>query len=92
MSTGPLAGLGTSKLYQSSLERQTVASGDDLVLADITGDSGCVRSVWMAVGGGNNPTLDARLQVFYDGLTTPGHGPGDAAGHALAGPGPLSRP
>ena len=72
MSTGPLAGLGTSKLYQSSLERQTVTSGDDLVLADITGDSGCVRSVWMAVGVGNNPTLDARLQVFYDGLTTPG--------------------
>ena len=72
MNTGPLAGLGTSKLYQSSLERQTVTSGDDLVLADITGDSGCVRSVWMAVGVGNNPTLDARLQVFYDGLTTPG--------------------
>lgn len=70
--TNPLAGLGTNKLYLSSLQRQTVNSGDDLVIAEVSGGAGCVRSVWMAVGGGNNPTLDARLQVFYDGDATPG--------------------
>lgn len=68
--TSPLAQLGTTKLWMTQAERDVIASGAELTMLDVAGP-GCVKSLWMAISGGNNPTLDARIRVYYDGAATP---------------------
>jgi hypothetical protein len=64
------AGLRASKLTMTKLESVAVASGVEQVMLNVTGP-GVVESLWMALGGGFGPCLDARLRVFYDGSATP---------------------
>lgn len=66
----PLAQLRTDKLHITSVENQHPPLGTDCVLADLTGP-GNVASLWMALGGGNEPALDGRLRVFYDDAADP---------------------
>lgn len=68
--SGPLASLSTDRTYISRVEGHNVASGTEYTLFNQTGP-GYVRNLWMAVGGGNNPALDARIRVYYDGSATP---------------------
>lgn len=57
-------------MYITKVDGTTVPAGSERVLAQLTGP-GYVRSLWMAVDGGSNPTLDARIRVYYDGATVP---------------------
>jgi hypothetical protein len=68
--TNPLALLGTDKLYLAKQENTRVAPQRWELLYDDSGP-GVVKSIWMALGGGNNCTLDGRLQVFYDAKPAP---------------------
>ena len=62
----PLAELRQEKLRIEKLENVAVPPNTERTLCDKTGP-GVVRSIWMALGGGNAPALDARLRVYYDG-------------------------
>lgn len=68
--TGPLASLNSDKLRLNRVEAVTVSSGQEQVLLDTAGP-GYVKSLWMAVAGGNNPYLDGRVRVYYDGASVP---------------------
>ena len=68
--SSPLASLSADKLRMIKVENVTVATRSERTLADITGP-GSVKSLWMALGGGNGPALDARLRVYYDGAASP---------------------
>jgi hypothetical protein len=68
--TNPLAGLGTEQLRMDKVENVQCAPGKDLTLFDRAGP-GVAKSLWMALGGGNNPTLDGRIRVYYDGNPDP---------------------
>jgi hypothetical protein len=64
------AGLRAGKLRLAKQEAITVAVNQSFTLANLAGP-GSVQSIWMALGGGSGPCLDARLRVFYDGASTP---------------------
>ncbi len=64
--SSPLASLSGDKLRLTKVENVAVATGTERTLLDVTGP-GSVKSLWMALGGGNGPALDARLRVYYDG-------------------------
>jgi hypothetical protein len=66
----PLATLRQDKLHMASVENVAVGYGGEHTLLDVAGP-GNVVSLWMALGGGNMPTLDARLRVYYDGSASP---------------------
>lgn len=66
----PLAELRTTKLELTRVENVHVSPGHEQVLFDQSGP-GSVVSLWMALGGGPGPSLDGRLQVFYDGSSSP---------------------
>jgi hypothetical protein len=68
--SSPLASLSSDKLRIIKVENVAVGTRTERTLADITGP-GSVKSLWMALGGGNGPALDARLRVYYDGAGTP---------------------
>jgi hypothetical protein len=68
--TGPLAGLRQEKLYLAKIENVPVGHQSEFNLLDVNGP-GNVVSLWMAIGGGNMPALDARLRVYYDGAAEP---------------------
>jgi hypothetical protein len=68
--TGPLATLSTDKLLMDKVENVQCGPQHEVTLFNRTGP-GVVKSLWMAVGGGNNPALDGRLRVYYDGAQTP---------------------
>jgi hypothetical protein len=68
--SSPLASLSSDKLRMVKVENVSVATGAERTLADLTGP-GSVKSLWMALGGGNGPALDARLRVYYDGAVSP---------------------
>lgn len=68
--TNPLAALATDPLRLDKVENVQCGPKQELTLFDKTGP-GVVRSLWMALGGGNNPTLDGRIRIYYDGSTTP---------------------
>lgn len=63
------AGLRSGKLRMVKNEAVNVAAGQSFTLFDVTGP-GVGQSIWMALGGGNGPCLDARLRIFYDGSST----------------------
>lgn len=68
--TGPLALLNTSRVRATKLESASFpAVGASLTLFQQSG-SGEVRSLWLACGSGPI-VLDARIQVFIDGESTP---------------------
>jgi hypothetical protein len=52
------------------LENVAVPTRTERTLADLTGP-GAVKSLWMALGGGNGPALDGRLRVYYDSAASP---------------------
>lgn len=62
----PLASLRRGKLHIEKVENVTVPPNTERTLFDRNGP-GAVLSLWMALGGGNAPALDARLRVYYDG-------------------------
>jgi len=66
----PLAELRSEKLRIAKVENVQVGLQSEYTLLDTTGP-GNVVSLWMALGGGNMPALDARLRVSYDGSTSP---------------------
>lgn len=66
----PLAELRQEKLYIAKVENVQVGYQSEYSLLDVNGP-GNVVSLWMALGGGNMPALDARLRVFYDGSPSP---------------------
>src|SRR5215207_1976400 len=66
----PLAPLRQQKLRIEKVENIAVPPNTERTLFDETGP-GAVASVWMALGGGNAPALDARLRVYYDGASNP---------------------
>lgn len=68
--TSPLASLATDPIHITKVEGASCAPQTELTLFTATGP-GVVKSLWMAVAGGNNPVLDGRIRVYYDGLTTP---------------------
>ncbi len=68
--TNPLANLSTAPLRLTKVENVPCAPRSELTLFDRTGP-GVVKSLWMALGGGNNPTLDGRIRIYYDGNTSP---------------------
>jgi hypothetical protein len=63
--SSPLASLSGDKLRMARIENVAVATRTERTLVDLTGP-GAVKSLWMALGGGNGPALDARLRVYYD--------------------------
>lgn len=67
--TNPLAELATARLYLAKVENAQCAPRSEITLFDRTGP-GVVKSLWMALGGGNNPALDGRIRVYYDGSPT----------------------
>jgi hypothetical protein len=66
----PLAGLRSNKLLMAKVENVQVGHQAEQTLLDVSGP-GNVVSLWMALGGGNGPALDARLRVYYDRAQTP---------------------
>lgn len=66
----PLAALGQDKLRMARVENVVVGFQSEYPLLDVAGP-GNVVSLWMALGGGNMPALDARLRVSYDGSASP---------------------
>lgn len=55
----------------AKVENVAVATRTERTLLDLTGP-GTVRSLWMALGGGNGPALDAPPScVLKDGATSP---------------------
>lgn len=62
----PLASLRQEKLRIEKVENDSVPPNTERTLCERNGP-GVVHSIWMALGGGNVPALDARLQVYYDG-------------------------
>jgi hypothetical protein len=66
----PLASLSADKLHLAKVENVAVATRTEWALLDVTGP-GTVKSLWMALGGGNGPALDGRLRVYYDGAASP---------------------
>ncbi|MFD2422360.1 DUF2961 domain-containing protein [Amycolatopsis pigmentata] len=68
--TDPLATLSTDPLRIDKIENVRCGPQSELTLFDRTGP-GVVKSLWMALGGGNNPTLDGRVRIYYDGRTSP---------------------
>lgn len=66
----PLAALDSDKLYVAKVENAHPPVGTEATLLDVNGP-GRVETVWMALGGGNQPTLDGRIRVFYDGAAQP---------------------
>jgi hypothetical protein len=68
--SSPLASLSVDKLRLAKVENVSVATGTERTLLDATGP-GTVKSLWMALGGGNGPALDARLRVYYDSAAVP---------------------
>jgi hypothetical protein len=62
----PLAPLRQHKLRIDKVENTAVPPNTERTLFDKTGP-GAVVSLWMALGGGAAPALDARLRVYYDG-------------------------
>lgn len=68
--TGPLAMLNTDKTFISRVEGYNLQPGNEKTLAAIVGP-GYIKKLWMAIGGGNNPCLDGRLRLYYDGSSTP---------------------
>ena len=66
----PLASLRQGKLRIDKLENVRVPPDTERTVFARTGP-GVVVSLWMALGGGNVPALDARLRVSYDGSPTP---------------------
>jgi hypothetical protein len=65
----PLASLRQQKLRIEKVENTAVPPNTERTLFDRNGP-GVVLSVWMALGGGNAPALDARLRVYYDGSSS----------------------
>lgn len=65
----PLAALDSNKLLMNKVENVPVGYQTEQTLLDVSGP-GNVVSLWMAVGGGNNPALDGHLHVYYDNSTT----------------------
>lgn len=66
----PLAELRSNKLHLVKQENVPVGRQVEQTLLDVSGP-GNVVSLWMALGGGNGPALDARLRVYYDGSASP---------------------
>lgn len=66
----PLASLGKDRLHIDTLENVLVPPNTERTLCTRNGP-GVVVSLWMALGGGNAPALDARLRVYYDGSSDP---------------------
>lgn len=66
----PLAQLRSGKLILNRVENVQVGYQAEQNLLDVAGP-GNVVSLWMALGGGNMPALDARLRVYYDGAPAP---------------------
>ena len=66
----PLAELRSNKLHLAKVENVPVGHQTEQTLLDVSGP-GNVVSLWMALGGGNGPALDARLRVYYDGSASP---------------------
>ena len=66
----PLADLRSNKLEMVKVENVQVGYQAEQTLLDVSGP-GNVVSLWMALGGGSMPALDARLRVYYDGSPTP---------------------
>jgi hypothetical protein len=66
----PLAALRREKLRMDKVENVAVPPNTERTLCSRSGP-GVVVSVWMALGGGNAPALDARLRVYYDGASNP---------------------
>jgi hypothetical protein len=66
----PLASLGKDRLHIDTLENVLVPPNTERTLCARNGP-GVVVSLWMALGGGNAPALDARLRVYYDGSSDP---------------------
>lgn len=66
----PLSELRPDKIQMQKVENVAVAPNQEWTLADLNGP-GQVSSIWMALGGGNFPTLDGRLRVYYDGSANP---------------------
>src|SRR5436309_1259723 len=67
--SSPLASLSGDKLRMVKVENVSVATRTERTLVDLTGP-GTVKSLWMALGAGNGPALDARLRVYYDGAAS----------------------
>ena len=65
----PLASLRQQKLRIEKVENTSVPPNTERTLFDRSGP-GVILSVWMALGGGNAPALDARLRVYYDGSSS----------------------
>jgi hypothetical protein len=65
----PLAPLRQQKLRIEKVENASVPPNTERTLFARNGP-GVVVSVWMALGGGGAPALDARLRVYYDGAST----------------------
>ena len=61
----PLASLRQEKLRMEKVENVSVPPNTERTLCDLNGP-GVVDSLWMSLGGGNAPALDARLRVYYD--------------------------
>lgn len=70
MTVDPLATLATDRLYLDRVENAWVAPQQEQTLFSKNGP-GVVKSLWMALGGGNNPTLDGRIRIYYDGNPVP---------------------
>jgi len=68
--TDLLRELSTDPIHLEKVESRNCGPKTEPVLFAKTGP-GVVKGVWMAVTGGNNPVLDGRLRVYYDGLSTP---------------------
>lgn len=68
--TNPLAELRTDRLRMATVENVRPPSNTEYTLFDQDGP-GNVVSLWMALGGSNVPSLDARLRVYYDHSTSP---------------------
>src|ERR687887_1938697 len=62
----PLASLRQEKLRIDKVESASVPPNTERTLFSRNGP-GVVLSLWMALGGGNAPALDARLRIYYDG-------------------------
>lgn len=61
----PLASLRQEKLRIEKLENVSVPPNTERILFSRNGP-GVVLSLWMALGGGAAPALDARLRIYYD--------------------------
>lgn len=66
----PLADLRTDKLHIAKVENTHPPVSTEATLLDLDGP-GNVVSLWMALGGGNEPALDGRLRVYYDNQAAP---------------------